>query len=110
VARARAGEGPTLIEAKTYRITPHSAATPTDNRSPDELQHWRDLDPIGRYGMHLVESSIATEERLTVLGDEAEGEVEAAAQWALAMPPPEPDAAIDDVYAPADWNRRGRLS
>ena len=37
VARARAGEGPTLIEAKTYRITPHSAATPTDNRPPEEL-------------------------------------------------------------------------
>ena len=55
VARARAGEGPTLIEAKSYRVTPHSAATKTDLRPPDELDAWRARDPILRFSRHLAE-------------------------------------------------------
>ena len=56
VARARAGEGPTLIEAKTYRITPHSAATPSDDRDPGGARRsWRARDPIARFGGALVE-------------------------------------------------------
>ena len=63
VARARAGEGPTLIEAKTYRITPHSAATPNDNRPPEELELWRSRDPIVRFAASLVERQLVAAER-----------------------------------------------
>ena len=55
VERARAGAGPTLIEAKSYRIAPHSAARKTDLRSPAELEEWRARDPILRFRRYLVE-------------------------------------------------------
>src|SRR5262249_30972941 len=54
-ARARAGDGPTLVEAKSYRITPHSAATKTDLRPPEELDAWRSRDPILRFSRLLAE-------------------------------------------------------
>jgi pyruvate dehydrogenase E1 component alpha subunit len=110
VARARAGEGPTLIEAKSYRITPHSAATPTDNRSPEELDMWRKRDPIGRFGEYLVSEGLVAQVRLEALADQATSEVAEAAAWALASPLPEPSEALEDVYAPAEWLRPGRLS
>lgn len=109
VARARAGKGPTLIEAKTYRITPHSAATPQDTRDPDELAHWREQDPIARLGHHLVQSGLA-ESRLGELEREAQEEVADAAGWALDSPYPDASEAEEDVYAPAEWLRPGRLS
>jgi pyruvate dehydrogenase E1 component alpha subunit len=110
VARARAGEGPTLIEAKSYRITPHSAATPNDNRSPEELALWRSRDPIGRFGDYLVSEDLVARERLDELAGQATGEVAEAAEWALASPLPEPGEALEDVYAPSEWLRPGRLS
>ncbi len=110
VARARAGDGPTLIEAKTYRITPHSAATPQDSRDPDELAHWREQDPIGRLGRHLVQNGLLPESRLEELERQAQEEVADAATWALESPYPEPSEAEEDVYAPAKWLRPGRLS
>ena len=55
VERASAGAGPTLIEAKSYRIEPHSAARKTDLRSPAELEEWRARDPILRFTRYLVE-------------------------------------------------------
>jgi TPP-dependent pyruvate/acetoin dehydrogenase alpha subunit len=110
VDRARNGDGPTLIEAKTYRITPHSAATPTDNRDPDELARWRGQDPIVRLGRRLLESGALTEARLEELERRAYEEVDDAAAWALESPYPEPSEAEEDVYAPADWLRPGRLS
>jgi acetoin:2,6-dichlorophenolindophenol oxidoreductase subunit alpha len=110
VERARAGAGPTLIEAKTYRITPHSAATPTDNRAPEELELWRQRDPILRFGRHLIESGTATENRIGELDRQAAAEVEDAAEYALGSPYPDRAEVEADVYAPAEWLRPGRLS
>src|SRR5262249_15053884 len=109
VARARAGDGPTLIEAKSYRITPHSAATQTDLRDPAELDEWRARDPILRFARRLADEGVA-ESRLTELEAQAKAEVHEAAEWALASPRPEPGQEIEDVYAPSDWTAPGRLS
>ncbi len=110
VERARRGDGPTLIEAKSYRITPHSAATPTDTRSPEELDYWRERDPIGRFGRHLVEAGVATEARLEELARRAREDVDEAAAYALESPYPDPAEAEQDVYAPAEWLTPGRLA
>ena len=110
VERARGGDGPTLIEAKTYRITPHSAATPTDNRDPAELARWREQDPIGRLTKHLVESGESSTARLEELAARARAEVDDAAAWALESPYPDPAESEEDVYAPAEWLTPGRLS
>jgi TPP-dependent pyruvate/acetoin dehydrogenase alpha subunit len=109
VARARAGEGPTLIEAKSYRITPHSAATQTDLRDPAELDVWRARDPILRFARHLAGEGVA-ESRLEELEQQAKADVDAAVAWALEAPRPEPGQEIEDVYAPSDWTAPGRLS
>jgi TPP-dependent pyruvate/acetoin dehydrogenase alpha subunit len=110
VARARAGDGPTLIEAKSYRVTPHSAATKTDLRPPEELDAWRARDPILRFSRALVEEHGVEPVRLEQLEEQARRDVEEAVEFALASPRPEAAAALEDVYAPAEWLTAGRLS
>ena len=110
VARARAGDGPTLIEAKSYRVTPHSAATKTDLRPVEELDVWRARDPILRFSRHLAEEHGVDPARLEQIEEQARRDVEEAVEFALASPRPEPEAALEDVYAPADWLTPGRLS
>ncbi len=109
VARARAGEGPTLIEARSYRISPHSAATPGDSRPVAELDAWRARDPILRLGTHLVDGGMS-EAAIEALTEQAAREVADAAEWALACDLPSGDSALMDVYAPAPWNTDGRLA
>jgi len=109
VARARAGDGPTLIEAKSYRITPHSAATPNDNRPPEELELWRSRDPIVRFADALAERGLVVPDRIAEIEAEAIREVDEAADYALSSPFPAPEAAVTDVYAPSEWNADGRL-
>ncbi len=110
VARARAGEGPTLIEAKSYRITPHSAATKTDLRPPEELDAWRARDPILRFSRYLTGEAGVEPARLEEIEEQARRDVEEAVEFAKASPRPEPEAALEDVYAPADWLTPGRLA
>jgi pyruvate dehydrogenase E1 component alpha subunit len=109
VARARAGLGPTLIEAKSYRITAHSAATKTDLRPPEELESWRRRDPIVRLGALLAERGVEPS-RLDEIEAAARAAVAAAVEFALASPRPEPPAEVEDVYAPSTWNADGRLA
>jgi TPP-dependent pyruvate/acetoin dehydrogenase alpha subunit len=109
VARARSGEGPTLIEAKSFRITQHSAATKTDLRPSELLDSWRERDPILRVSRHLAEAGVA-EERLVELEEQARQEVDEAVEFALASPRPEPGQELEDVYAPAPWLSPGRLA
>jgi TPP-dependent pyruvate/acetoin dehydrogenase alpha subunit len=110
VARARAGDGPTLIEAKSYRITPHSAATKTDLRAPEELDAWRARDPILSFSRYLNEQLGVEPARLEELEAQAGRDVGEAVEFALASPRPEPEAALEDVYAPAPWLLPGRLA
>jgi TPP-dependent pyruvate/acetoin dehydrogenase alpha subunit len=110
VGRARAGEGPTLIEAKSYRVMPHSAATKTDLRPVEELDAWRARDPILSFSRYLAEEHGVEPARLEQIEEQAKREVEEAVEFAQASPRPEPEAALEDVYAPADWLTPGRLS
>jgi len=110
VERARAGAGPTLIEAKSYRVTPHSAATKTDLRPPEELDAWRARDPILRFSRYLSEEAGVEPARLEVIEQQAKRDVDEAVEFALASPRPEAGAALEDVYAPADWLSPGRLA
>ena len=109
LARARCGDGPTLIEAKSYRITAHSAATKTDLRPAEELDAWRARDPILRVSRTLLDSGVDMA-RIEGLEAQARAEVDAAVEFALASPRPDPAAAVEDVYAPSDWNASGRLA
>ena len=110
VERARAGEGPTLIEAKTFRVRPHSAATPNDARSPELIRSWEARDPIAMLGARLVKEHDVQADRLEALSARAASEVEDAVEFALASPAPEPESATEDVYAPSTWTDDGRLA
>src|SRR5258707_13160382 len=98
VERARSGAGPTLIEAKTYRVTPHSAATKTDLRPVAELDAWRARDPILRLARALSDAGVA-EQRLEEIAERARTEGGSGIEFALASPKPEASAAVEDVYA-----------
>lgn len=98
VGRARAGEGPTLIEAKTYRHRPHCMVIP-EHREADELEEWRRRDPIPRFEEHLIETGAATREQIDRLKADVDAELEAAAQFAEDSPMPDPDAYADYLWA-----------
>jgi acetoin:2,6-dichlorophenolindophenol oxidoreductase subunit alpha len=99
VARARAGGGPTLVEAKTYRFLGHYVGDPLNYRSADEAAEWRKRDPILLFERRLAESGILDEEAARGLEAEIRQEVEDAVVFARESPLPRPESAFEDVYA-----------
>jgi len=100
IDRARAGEGPTLIEAITYRQEGHSSSDdPTRYRDADVHEEWMKKDPIRRYRTYLELEGLVTEE----LDREIEAEAKAAVNEAIAVaeksPPPDIATLFTDVYA-----------
>jgi acetoin:2,6-dichlorophenolindophenol oxidoreductase subunit alpha len=110
VERARVGGGPTLIEAKSFRVRPHSASSQSDDRSPDLISAWEKRDPIGQLERRLADQHGVGAERLSELGDRVTAELQDAVEYALASPAPDPESAIEDVYAPSSWSKPGRLA
>jgi pyruvate dehydrogenase E1 component alpha subunit len=100
VRRARSGEGPSLIEAKTYRFAEHALGLPPMTYRPaDEVEAWRRRDPIVLLRERLVVEGVLDEAEISQLEAEVEAKVKAAADFALASPKPSPEAAYEDVYA-----------
>jgi pyruvate dehydrogenase E1 component alpha subunit len=98
VARARAGDGPTVIEAKTYRHFGHSRTDPASYRPDEEVKQWLSRDPLDIARARLGELGVTAERVATV--DERVGRgVEAAVAAAKAAPGPDPATALTDVWA-----------
>lgn len=91
VARARAGEGPTLIEALTYRFRGHSLADPDELRSKDEKEAWFSRDPIKSFEAYLIEQNLFSSEELKEIQQEIQATVDDAVEFAEQSP--EPDAS-----------------
>ncbi|MCL4466107.1 MAG: thiamine pyrophosphate-dependent dehydrogenase E1 component subunit alpha [Chloroflexi bacterium] len=100
VGRARAGEGPTLIECKTYRHLGHFVGDPAVYRDDDEVAAWMRRDPIVRFRQFLVERALLAEDADRELRTEIQAEVEQAEAFALESPEPDPTELKADVYAP----------
>ena len=83
IARARAGEGPTLIEAKTYRFVGHSRSDPRNYRSKDEEAAWQAKDSILKLARTLTEHGLATDESLAQVEREVEAEIDAAVDYPM---------------------------
>jgi len=98
VERARRGEGPTLVECKTYRYYGHSLSDPRRYRTKEEEEYWRSKDPIIRFSKKLIDAGILTEEKLKMLEEEVVREINEAEQFALNSPYPSPESAYEDVY------------
>src|SRR3989454_10419990 len=87
VARARRGEGPTLVEAVTYRWGGHSMrANLPEYRTKEEEREWMERDPIARLGSHLGDGKRATPARLKELAESVERELDRAGEFAKASP------------------------
>ena len=99
VKRARRGEGPTLVECKTYRWRGHFEGDACTYRCTEELNEWMAKDPIPRFEEKLVESGLATAEELEGVKAAVKKELEAALEFAQSSPLPELSALLDDVYA-----------
>jgi pyruvate dehydrogenase E1 component alpha subunit len=96
VDRARAGDGPTLIECVTYRLAMHTTADdPTKYRSPEEVAEWERKDPLNRFREYLAKRKLLEDGLEQTLEDE----IGAAVKRFEAMPPPDPLIPFDHVYA-----------
>lgn len=105
--RAREGEGPTLIEALTYRMGAHSTSDdPTRYRSAEELEAWRRKDPILRFAAHLTRQGLLDESTEKSAMEAAREEVQRAVSACEAAPPVSPGSLVEDVYAEAPWHLR----
>jgi len=100
VERARAGEGPTLVEVMTYRFREHSEGLKlgVDYRDAEQKQKWLGMDPVVIMRDHLLQAGHFTTEELDALDREVLDEVEAAVAFAEGSPYPEPSVAFDDLY------------
>ncbi|MDX2229848.1 MAG: pyruvate dehydrogenase (acetyl-transferring) E1 component subunit alpha [Leptolyngbyaceae cyanobacterium bins.349] len=99
VARARAGEGPTLIECLTYRFRGHSLADPDELRSKAEKEYWFSRDPLKKLAAYLVEQNLATQEDLKGIEKKIQAVVDDAIQFALESPEPEASELYKYVFA-----------
>lgn len=99
VERARRGEGPTLIECKTYRQKGHSRVDPAKYRPREEVEGWLQRDPIKRLRHKLIQTVISTEAELQEIEKEVSSEIEDAVKFAVESTFPAPEEALEDVYA-----------
>lgn len=99
VARARAGEGPTLIECLTYRFRGHSLADPDELRSKEEKDLWFARDPLKKFAAYLVEQNLAQADELKAIEKKIQATVDEAVQFALESPEPNPDELYKYVFA-----------
>ena len=99
ITRARAGEGPTLVEAKTYRLRGHFEGDPEPYRDSAEVDAWGARDPIPLHGQRLVDQGIATQADLDALLAEVRAELDAAVEMAMQAPMPGRDRIFQGIYA-----------
>lgn len=96
----RAGNGPVLVEALTYRWYGHSTSDPGKYRTKKEVDEWKTKDPIIKFKNYLIENNIATEEELNEIDRKSMEVVEGSVKFAMESPEPTLESAFEDVFAP----------
>jgi pyruvate dehydrogenase E1 component alpha subunit len=103
VARARAGQGPSLIEGRTYRYYDHSLGLGRIVRVPyredDEVEQWKQRDPITIHKQRLLEQGMATQEEIDAMEAEVQQQIEGAVTFARESPYPDPSELFSDMFA-----------
>ena len=99
VERARSGGGPTFIEAKTYRLVPHTSDDDDSRyRSREEVEQWEKNGPLVRFRSWLEESDVASKGEVEKIEAAAMAEIDAATEYAEAAPTPDPATAMRHVF------------
>jgi pyruvate dehydrogenase E1 component alpha subunit len=101
VARARAGDGPTLIECKTYRTRGHSRSDRNRYRTKEEIDSWIERDPILAFERDLIGFDLISQAEIDGIKADVEAEITAALAYAAASPSPPISALAENVYTPA---------
>ncbi len=99
VERARAGDGPTLLECLTYRFRGHSLADPDELRTTEEKAFWAERDPLIALEKVLIEKDLVTKNELRKIEKEIDKEVEDSVEFALNAPEPKPDELTRYIWA-----------
>lgn len=101
IARARAGEGPTLLECKTYRYYDHVGVRGMGltYRTDEEVEEWKKKDPIDQFEARLAEQGILSADAAQAVHDEVLADIAVAIKFAEDSPYPDADAILEDVYA-----------
>jgi TPP-dependent pyruvate/acetoin dehydrogenase alpha subunit len=107
VERARQGDGPSLIEAKTYRWLGHSKSDPRVYRTRQEEEEWKQKCPIKRYRQKLINEGTATEEELTKIQEAVEKAIQEALEYALNSPEPKIEEIMDECMRKNIKNKTG---
>jgi pyruvate dehydrogenase E1 component subunit alpha len=103
VKRAREGEGPTLLEIKTYRYRGHSMSDPAKYRTKEEVEEYKEKDPINQTLKIIMDNKWATEEEIEVVNERVKNEIDECVNFADESPWPDDDELLKDVYAEADY-------
>ena len=96
--RAKSGQGPSLIECKTYRWMGHWTGDPQTYRTREEVNAWKAKDPIKRWRERLISEGLYTAAELDKMDQSADEETAAATEFALSSPNPDPAHVLDDVF------------
>lgn len=96
--RARRGDGPTLLEFRTYRYKGHSMSDPAKYRTKEEVEEYKNQDPIEQVRATILKKKIATEAELKEIDVKIKGQVKEAVDFAEQSPFPDPSEAYKDVY------------
>jgi len=99
LARAREGDGPTLIECKTYRWHGHSEHDKAFYRSDEELAMWKSRDPIPTFTTYLRTRHILDDDQAKAIEARVEHTIDDAVEFAMSAPDPDPAEAVTDLYA-----------
>ncbi|OFX14156.1 MAG: pyruvate dehydrogenase (acetyl-transferring) E1 component subunit alpha [Armatimonadetes bacterium RBG_16_58_9] len=106
VERARMGDGPTLIECKTYRMAGHYVGDPENYRARQEKEDWMKGDPIARFGGMLRQWEVLSQEKEGQIRDDVTREIAEAIKFAEASPDPRPEGATMYVYCDQEADDR----
>lgn len=101
--RAREGDGPTLLEMKTYRYKGHSVSDPQKYRSKDEVEEYKDQDPITKVSKTILENNYATVSELKAIDDKIAAIVDASVKFAEESPWPDDNELLKDVYIDSSY-------
>lgn len=104
VQRARDGQGPTFIQANTYRIKGHFVGDPEKYRAREEVQAQKENCPIKRFREKMLADKTMTKSELELMEATISGEIAAAVKFAEESPWPEPEEALDDVFGEGVWH------
>ena len=99
VERARRGDGPAYLVCNTYRYHGHHAGDPLNYREKEEVERWRQQDPIERVKRAAVERGVMSESEVADLERRVEAQIDEAVEFAKNSPDPTPDQLMTDIYA-----------